>query len=304
MDRLLVIRGGALGDGLLTFPALAALQGAFPMAKLDMIGYRHINALARSGGYVEGVYSLESATLARFFGRGCELDSEWCERFALYDCILSYLYDPDGIFEGNLRRAGARQVVSWDPRPAEGIHAAKWLLRGLEPLGVVGARPWVRMGLRPEDEAAAKDRVGDAPYIALHPGSGSRAKNWPSAAWCQLIDALKAAGHRVVVVGGEADAEVLAGMPSGIRVVVSAPLPEVAAILARASVFIGHDSGPGHLAAAVGTPSVLLFGPSDPSMWAPLNPWVRVLRAADGDLGNIFLPEVLAAVNDLMACPP
>jgi heptosyltransferase-2 len=74
------------------------------------------------------------------------------------------------------------------------------------------------------------------------------------------------------------------------------PLPELAAVFEHA-IFIGHDSGISHLAAAASADCILLFGPSDPEAWAPLNKNVRVIRGADGKIDNIKV----AAVEDVMA---
>lgn len=65
------------------------------------------------------------------------------------------------------------------------------------------------------------------------------------------------------------------------------PLPQLAGLLERCQLFLGHDSGISHLAAAVGTPCVLLFGPTDPMVWAPANAQVTILAAADGDLAGM-----------------
>jgi len=76
---------------------------------------------------------------------------------------------------------------------------------------------------------------------------------------------------------------------------------ELAVRLQKCALFLGHDSGISHLVAAVGTPCVLLFGPTDPAIWAPANPKVRVLRASNLTMDGIGVGEVLAAVD---ACPP
>jgi ADP-heptose:LPS heptosyltransferase len=65
------------------------------------------------------------------------------------------------------------------------------------------------------------------------------------------------------------------------------PLPTLAALLARCSAYFGHDTGISHIAAAAGTPSTLLFGPTDPSVWAPVGEHVRIVRAPAGNLGNL-----------------
>src|SRR5207302_6593132 len=115
----------------------------------------------------------------------------------------------------------------------------------------------------------------DRPFVVLHPGSGSPVKNWPAERFGQVMDGLmRQHGMPSVVLGGPADAEVLQilhdrGTP-GSPVVVDRPLLVVAAILQRAVAFLGNDSGLAHLAGLLGVPTLALFGPSDPVLWAPL----------------------------------
>jgi heptosyltransferase-2 len=80
-----------------------------------------------------------------------------------------------------------------------------------------------------------------------------------------------------------------------VRFAKNLPLPELAALLEHA-IFVGHDSGVSHLAAAAGAKCILLFGPTNPDVWAPMNANVRVLRAADGNLNSISVAAVGSAV--------
>ena len=111
MSRLLVIRGGAIGDFILTLPALKALRDTYPNAHIEILGYKQIAALAENRFYAQRVRSIESAALSRFFAKDADLPPELVEYFAEFDLIVSYLFDPDLIFEANLRRSGARKIV-------------------------------------------------------------------------------------------------------------------------------------------------------------------------------------------------
>src|SRR5678810_248772 len=101
MNRILVIRGGAIGDFILTLPALKALRDARPQAHIEILGYKHIAVLAENRFYAQAVHSIEYGPLARFFARDSELPAELADYFAGFDLIVSYLYDPDRIFETN-----------------------------------------------------------------------------------------------------------------------------------------------------------------------------------------------------------
>ncbi|HVV72835.1 MAG TPA: hypothetical protein VHI52_15280, partial [Verrucomicrobiae bacterium] len=123
--KILVIRGGAIGDFILTLPALAALRRQFPEAFLEVLGYPHISRLAIAGGLANQTRSLEGRDLAAFFGRGAELTEELRDYFSEFDLIISYLYDPDQIFRTNVGRCSPAQFIPGPHRPDErsGVHA-------------------------------------------------------------------------------------------------------------------------------------------------------------------------------------
>ena len=136
--------------------------------------------------------------------------------------------------------------------------------------------------------------------IALHPGSGSETKNWPIENWIELGGVLQTSGHSLMIVGGEADTArtqqlKLAWEGKQVRFAENLPLPHLAALLEE-TVFIGHDSGISHIAAASGARCLLLFGPTDPAIWAPANEKVTVLRAPEGKMELLEVETVAAAL--------
>jgi heptosyltransferase III len=301
-QRALVIRGGALGDFLLTLPVLQALRAAAPAARLEMLAYPGLAALAKSAGTIDQVRSIEYGPLAGFFTRGTVLDPGLRDYFASFDLVISYLYDPDGIFQENLRAAGASRLVTGPHRPAATSHAIDQLAAPLAELGL----PLTGRAARINAGPASHDR----PTIALHPGSGSPTKNWPPDRWRQLAAQLLAAdpAAQLAIVGGEADAvplEALRQFAESNRVIFweNLPLIELAARLAGAAFYIGHDTGISHLAATAGTPCLLLFGPTDPGVWAPPHGQVRVLRAPQGKLEELPVPSVMAALRPFLSAP-
>lgn len=297
--RILIIRGGAIGDFILTLPAIRLVREGFPGVHLELIGYRHIIALAE-GRYADALRSIEYAPMAGFFARGGSLDPELCGYFASFQQVISYLFDPDGVFAGNLERAGVRHFLPAHVRFDDGSHAAAQLARPLESLALYLENPAAEITPASDllAEASAFLAGTEQSIIALHPGSGSPRKNWPLERWTALVRALLDRGSPLLITGGEADGATLdalaAAFPSGLRFARDLPLPRLAAILARCRFFLGHDSGISHLAAAVGTPCLLLFGPTDPHVWAPANPHVEILAAPDGDLSGLPLDAVLA----------
>src|SRR5262250_1511814 len=95
--KILIIRGGAIGDFILTLPAIAALRQQFPQAHIEVLGYPHIIQLAVAGGLVDRAQSIEARALAGFFARHGELSEDLADYFSEFDLILSYLFDPDRI---------------------------------------------------------------------------------------------------------------------------------------------------------------------------------------------------------------
>ncbi|MEO6970436.1 MAG: glycosyltransferase family 9 protein [Chthoniobacterales bacterium] len=297
MSRILVIRGGAIGDFILTLPALKLLRDAFPSAHLEVLGYKHIIALAEMSGYANATRSIEYARLSSFFSRDGELAPELVDYFGGFQQVVSYLFDPDQIFASNLRRAGVRNFVAGSPKITDQEHAARQLARPLERVALYLDDPDAI--LRPEEA-----RKVDPSLIALHPGSGSETKNWPLERWVAVAESLLSAGpgRRLLLVGGEADTERVTRLRvllpnERVRFAQNLSLVELAGCLQSCALFLGHDSGISHLAAAVGTPCLLLFGPTDPAIWAPANPQVRVLRAPSLAMDGISLADVMAAVD-------
>jgi heptosyltransferase-2 len=300
MNRILVIRGGAIGDFVLTLPALKLLREGFPRARLEVLSYKHIAALADNRFYADAVRSIESGTLARFFARNPELPTELRGYFGGFDLIVSYLYDPDGIFADSVGRCGKARFVVGPSTPDQNSHAALQLARPLEPLGLAPANPAAYLYPTNADRAAVAHFRRDASTIVFHPGSGSKTKNWPIENWRRLGSDLLFRGRNLLVVGGEADAERLSDLRrtwngEAVQFAENLALPHLAALI-EACAFVGHDSGVSHIAAAVGARCVLLFGPSNPAVWAPANQNVTVLRAPDAKMDSLSFHDVEALV--------
>ena len=299
-QRALVIRGGALGDFLLTLPVLHALREAAPSSKLELLAYPGVAALAERSGLVDRVRSIEYGPLAGFFTRGAVLDPALREYFGSCDLVVSYLYDPDGFFAGNLHAAGVRRLITGPHRPEGGVHAIDQLAAPLAELALPLASRSIRLAL-------GKTSAPRGMTIALHPGSGSAAKNWGPERWRELAGRLLEENEdlRLAIVGGEADGEALRAMHSlaehpRVEFWVDLPLRELAQRLATAQAYAGHDTGISHLAAVAGTPSLLLFGPTEPGVWAPPHDHVRVLRAPQGRLEELSVPNVMNALRPLL----
>lgn len=303
-DGILVVRGGAVGDFVLTLPVLAALRREFPGRRLTVVGRPGIAELARAGGLADEVLSIEARGLAGFLVRDGALDPGLSARFAAQSLIVSYLYDPEGIFRENIRCCSAARFLAGPHRPDEsaGRHAADVFLAPLASLGISGAEAVPRLGL--PDEPPPADR-SPAPCLAMHPGSGSPRKNWPEERWAELLRRLAGeTAARLLLIEGEAEAgrtgRLAAELPRDrVEVARNLPLIALARRLTRCQGFAGHDSGITHLAAALGLRCVALWGGSNAAVWRPRSR--RCALVADPGGLQALSPDRVFSVVRLLA---
>ena len=297
--RILVIRGGAIGDFILSLPVLAALRKHFPQTRLAVLGYPQIASLAELNGVANEVRSIEARALAGFFARNGELDPVLGDWFSGFNIIVSYLYDPDEIFRENVARCSKAQFIAGPHRPdeTENVHATDVFLKPLERLAIFDADPVPRLAVNAPPSTLN--------CLAVHPGSGSEKKNWPEPSWQELLQRIASETNwRVLLVGGEAEGERLQRLASllpiqRLSVAMNQPLPELAKAMAVCAAFVGHDSGITHLAAAVGLRGVALWGETNPNIWRPRSEKFELLRDERG-LAQIEPNRVLARVSGIM----
>lgn len=169
--RILVFRGGAIGDFILTLPVFWAVRHAWPQADLTLVGYPHVAELVKVTGLVNKVFSIDAARFSAYFVSDCPLSPLESAFLRSFDLVISFLHDPDGALWSNWVESGARRVISVPPMPTSG-HAADHFLRGLEPLGLKCADPCtaVKFSGRPRRSVARHliDPAFDA-TMARHP---------------------------------------------------------------------------------------------------------------------------------------
>ncbi len=306
--RFLILRGGAIGDFILTLPVLQALRAQWPESYIEVVGYPHIAILAQAGGWADRIESLDRAHFARFYSLRPALGEELIGYVRSFDLVVSFLHDPDGIVRRNLLTTGVRQVLYHSPvNPT--IHACDHLVKPLETLAIYAAGAAPRLTLPDADVATGRARLaalGVAGHpLALHPGSGSAAKNWPARNFLELARTAAEQGWSPFFLVGEADdavASTLRSLGSSAPIVEGLELIETAGVLAASDAFVGNDSGITHLAAALGRRTVALFGPTDPAIWGPRGPHVRILRGAGGQLTDISPSAAMTVL--VSAAPP
>ena len=294
-----VIRGGACGDFVLTLPAIDALRHSFPGANLHLVGSPAILLLA----HPDRILDHNSMSLLPLYTPSGPLPSTTRALFARTRFVLAYSVDPEGILESRLGELMGDDFILWDPRPSPRCsrHIVDHLLRPLHLRGISVFDPVPRVRLRTEDRAFAElcwERCRLRPPVAvLHPGSGGRHKCWPLPRFLALADQLQRRGCRILLLHGAAEADLAPTLqkrlPPNCFLLQPPGLLELASLIERADLFIGNDSGPGHIAAAVDTPTIILFGPTDPRIWGPRSPSTHILQAPCGLLTALSTDSVL-----------
>lgn len=308
--RILVFRGGAIGDFVLFLPVLQELRRRWPDAHVEVAGYPHIACLAVLGALADRVVSLDSADTARLFSLSFDPSPEQRSYFRSFDLLLTYLYDPDGTVKRNLLSVGAAQVIYGSPMIRDG-HACDELVRPLEELAIYPQRtPAPRLDLDAQHLERGGRRAGvhGGAVALIHPGSGSPRKNWPLDRFLSMADRMRSELQvSPVFAFGEADTEIqerYAGQSPRFPSVSGFTLTELAEFLSACTACLGNDSGVTHLAAALGVPTVGLYGPTDPGTWGVRGRHAaRVVaeeRTTEG-LAAITVDRVLAAMQPLVA---
>lgn len=292
MQRILVLRGGALGDFLVTLPALLLLRQRWPAAAIEIVGNATAAELARARGWVTTVHSQHERRWSGLYG-SAPLPSELADWIGRFDLVVNYWPDPESELARRFPSRPGQRYLQASALPVRAPAAAHYCAP-LAELGLVTGdffQPLAPL-------VAERDRATSR--ILIHPGSGSPRKNWPQRNWLELMRQLPAP---LALILGEAEAPNWGNLDlGGVPRLEQRPLEELVAHLYQCRLFLGHDSGISHLAAACGAPCLLLFGPTDSATWAPPSPQVKVLGPV-GDLTSLSVAEVSRAVAAVLADP-
>ena len=304
--RIAVLRANGIGDYVVAEPALSALRDAYPEAEITLLGAAHHAALlADRPGPVDRVVPLPLVNGVRVKSDAPDASPEeleaWCagQRAYGYDLAVQ-LHGGGGNSNPLLLRLGARVSVGaaapgaprtdrWVPYTAYQHDTVRWL-EVVAAAGAWGTRLEPRVAVTAGDLEASEAVVpsDDRPLVVVHPGATDARRCYPEERLGRVARSLTDDGARVVVVGGPGDAERVAGVAAGFdgeveTVVGGLTLGGLVGTLARAALMIGNDSGPRHLAGAVGTPTVGVFTYANLADVAPLTrTWHRVLVSWQG----------------------
>lgn len=292
--RVLLVSCAYMGDGLWASQVVPALRARWPEARLgvvtrarasglwsaadEVLTVEHVVSDRRREPFSWAGFAAEAARAARF-----EPDLAADLTGNRYTALFTFLTRPRwslGFGGDELGRLYSRRV-----HPPEGCHLAErpwWVLEpalGPPPAPLVLAPP---PGPNPARAREAQGLDPRGPLAVLAPGSGWAGKCWPVERLAELGGRLEARGLQVTALGGPGDLALcraaLRACRDG-RLLLGLPLPTLAAIAGSARLFVGMDSGPTHLAAAAGAPTLALFSSTNPGRSRPLGPRVRVLRA-------------------------
>ncbi len=328
--KIAVLRANAIGDLVVALPAFDALRSAYPEAEISLLGTRmHEDLLAARPRPVDRILVVPAA---RGLVGGEEASAEEPDRF--FAAMRRERFDLAVQLHGGgrhsnpfVRRLGARVTVGLRDRDAPPLDRTApyvyWqheAVRLLEVVALAGAHPVTlepRLAVTGRDLAEADAVVGtrSQPLVVFHPGAGDVRRRWPVANFAAVADALSRAGATAVAVGSAEETALVGDLASAME----EPLVNLAGrltlggllgVLSRSALLVGNDSGPRHLAEAVGTPTASVYwcgnlvnsGPLTRTRHRPVPAWTiacPVCGASAVDLGQPRCEHDVSFVADV-----
>ena len=300
MQRILFITLSNIGDAVMTTPVLAALRERYPDARFDIV------ADARSAALFAHFDALDDIILKH-------KNVGWRDKLAFVRQLRRKRYDliVDLRTDGLSWLLRGRQRLNKIRQRTPQTHSVEQHFRVLAPLlGDVAPPPtclWIPAAAY-TTAAAHLAALPGSRWLAFGPGANWDGKIWDAARFVALANQCASEFDGVILLGGAADrARAEAMQPQihlpGVDLCGQTGLLEAAAVLARARAFVGNDSGLGHLASAVGTPTLTVFGPGEPLRYRPWGAHARWLEAPGQDLSRLSVEQVATVLKDLVAAP-
>ena len=286
VEKIAVLRAGGLGDFVFTLPALWALRAAYPGAELTLLGGPlQVTLLKGRDEPAQRSILVPPSTGVNGPDTGVEEDEEELERFfgrmrdERFDLALQ-MHGGGGFSNPFVEKLGARVTAGARApgaphldRCVPYVYAQSEYMRNLEVARLVGAGvttlepslPVTREDLAEADEKLPED---DRPLVALHPGAGDQRRRWPATKFASVGDSMAEAGALVAIVGVEEDRALISDVIGAMRhdaldLCGGLSLGGLVGVLSRCEVVVSNDSGPLHLAVAVGAATVgIYWGPN------------------------------------------
>ncbi|UCD71575.1 MAG: glycosyltransferase family 9 protein [Syntrophobacterales bacterium] len=292
--KILIVHQGGVGDFILCLPAFGSIRQHYPGSRIELMGYPRILQLVEGRYYVDQGKSIDQVGLGPFYLEDGKLGGRVFGYFADFDLAFLFFHDRNIIFSDNVRRTGIKRVFTISPFPEKGrrVHVIDHMLSFLSWMGIPPGESIPRIFLLEEDrwfaevwlrQRGAFDGMRKG-LVAFHPGSGSQKKLWPIENFLDLAERItRDLRLNTILLSGPAEREYLGSGLERMRAIIpiwaeDLPLIHVASILDKCRYYIGNDSGITHLAAAVGIPTIALFGPTDPEIWGPRGERVAILE--------------------------
>ena len=285
--RVLVIRLRSIGDTVLATPSLTALRRFLPDAKIDILLESWVAPLLDGHPAVDEVIPIDKESSARIAAAREIRSRRYDVVFNLHGgTTATFLTRASGARHrigfaeyqyGRLHnhRFGASSEFWGQPK----THSAEQQLALLGYAGVpVNDRPKSSLAITTEADESVQSKLSsagliDEPFVLIHPAAAFATKQWSAENFARTSEFLAGLGIRSVAIAAKNETAVLQAMRSASRVPVitfdDLTLPEITALASRAGIFVGNDSGIAHISAAVGTPTVVVFGSSNRDHWRP-----------------------------------
>lgn len=285
---VLAIHPGALGDVLLARPALHLLRGQFPHHEIALLAGAAVGLILRDSGEIDRVFPLESTCLTELFAGSDSVHLAFKRWLSTCDLAVAWLQDKDGVIADTLRDLGVQRVCVQSPFSPD-LVSEHQAARYLEVLEGKRVREVKKHPLMPPASVRTHGRQIlqslnwnlQQRLVVIHPGSGSSHKCMEAASFAPIIAWLDQEEAFPVLLEGPSDgecvAQVLRLLSVPVPVVRNRELSSSVAVLYHADLYLGHDSGITHLAAALSIPTIACFGPTSPRRWAPLGHRVTIL---------------------------
>lgn len=314
MGDLLVLHQGAIGDFLLTLPLIQAARGATGASRVTVTASAPSARLAAGRSVVDAWFSPDVLGLHSLFRDDADLDSRFHAALSEARLVLNFLSSPLEPIHPRLKRHTVAPVISLDPRPAPATLVAR---RHITAQWSEATRT---SGLQIIDPSPASiELLLDGPEtgratvrLMIHPGAGGKNKCWPAERFAALAEALLPAEIHWMLGPAELEQEPARFQPvlhrsrlRGEPLCVEPDFARAAATIAGMDLYVGNDAGMTHLAAALGVPTLVIFGPTDPQVWRPLGGHVAIVSPPEpGSMAEVSVEAAITSAKALRRSNP